>query len=113
MFNSLEDALKSAAVSTREKLALIESISEMNLEISITGRVHDGELKIEFKLSGGWQNDSRAKGGSLDAVVKEFLRRNGWDMTNAPLCLSFAPEVVEDDGAQNEPQTANSEDIPF
>lgn len=107
---NIEDALKTAAVSTREQLQLIESISEFTLEISISGRTHDGDLKIEFELKGGWADRSPVKGGRLDAVVKEFLRRNGWDSTHAPLCLSFAPstdEVTEGDGAQED------EKVPF
>ncbi len=55
--------------------------------IEAEGRVQDGDVKVVFKL-GEYSGSVRAN--SVDAMVKEYLRRNGWEQVNDGLCLPNA-----------------------
>lgn len=94
MSKSFEIALKEVVKDIRQELASIESISSLNLEIAADGRVHDGDINIEFKLGSCYGNGGQVKGGSIAAVVSEYKRRFGWDERNTPLCLP-STETVE------------------
>jgi hypothetical protein len=68
-------------------------ISRFKLEIEVSGEVMSGDLKVEYALrEGSWGEP--VKGGDLQAVFDELLRRKGWTERNAPLCL---PRVDDDD----------------
>lgn len=63
------------------------NIGAMRLDIEVIGRTH-GELKIEFVLGGeSCYSPDNVRGGDLDAVVTELIRRKGWSTRYAPLCL--------------------------
>jgi len=97
-YKHFHEDLRALASVIRDRLAKAKGITEFNLEITISGRVVGGDLKIEAELRGGWNDRSVVKGGDIDAIVKEFLRRKGWDETNAPLCISYVePEEIEAD----------------
>ena len=84
----IEEFVKSLAGSIRAELKGIETLPEFYFDISISGRVHTGELKIEFRLGENtWTNN--VKGGALRPVIVEFMRRYGWDRANAPLQLTY------------------------
>lgn len=91
---SFETALKEAVKDIREDLAKVESISFLDLGVEISGRIHDGDINIEFKLGSSYGTGGQVKGGSIAAVVSEYKRRHGWDERNTPLCLP-AVESVE------------------
>lgn len=55
------------------------------ISVSASGRVQDGDVKITYEC--GPQYGNAVKGGTLEAVVEEYLRRNGWDRRHAPLAL--------------------------
>jgi hypothetical protein len=61
------------------------NVGHMTMHIRVSGRVH-GEMKIEYAVNE--QYDSEVKGASLEAVVEEYFRRKGWNMSNAPLALA-------------------------
>jgi hypothetical protein len=77
--NVFETALVQEVKRIREKLSQVESISSFQLEIEITGRVHEGDLEVRFKLGQLYSTGGQVKGGSIEPVVLEYLRRFGWD----------------------------------
>lgn len=102
-----EEAIKNLAYELRDSLQQVDEISRLDFNIDISGRVHDGELKIEFSLGSTYNTGGKVDGGSIEAVVKEYLRRFGWDQRNKPLELSFShPPQVDN------PQLP-TEEIPF
>lgn len=64
--------------------------NRLDLTIEIEGRILDGELKITYGL-GAYGKE--VEGGTLDAVVDEYLRRAGWKAQNAPLEISAGEEI--------------------
>lgn len=64
-------------------------LNSFHFEIEAEGRVHEGEVKITFALYVNY--GETIKGGSVEAVVMETLRRKGWADRNAPLELSHLP----------------------
>ncbi len=75
--------------------------TEFRIDIEVRGRVHSGELLIEFSIGEGY-GDSAAKGKSLRAALQEFVRRKDWNSKNQPLMISYTGEKEE-----------ASDDIPF
>jgi hypothetical protein len=99
-YADLESALIDALVEMRTFLSkLDEPPNSMEFEIVAEGRVLDGDLKIEFKLSDCGYPSTYTKGGNLDNVVKEFARRYGWKQKNDPLYL---PKVSGNDEVLDE-----------
>jgi hypothetical protein len=93
----LESVLKTALGEIRAALAEAD-ISEMDFEIYASGRIHDGNLRVRFKLG---EYGDRTQGGSVEAVVEEYLRRHGWNERNVALCLPAVPAQVEDDARRH------------
>lgn len=96
---SIEAMIKEMAKGVAEQLAEADQ-GDIRLDIKISGRTLGPELKIEFVLSEEYSSGS-VRGGSLNEVVKEFLRRKGWSSRNASLMLTS--------GLRDAP----SDDIPF
>lgn len=92
--SAYETTIKEIAAYIRSELNVIEELPSLQFSIDISGRVHDGELQIKFELGGSYSVGGLVKGGSIDAVIKEYKRRFGWDQRNQPLELSFSPEPV-------------------
>jgi len=90
--SAYEATIKEIAAYIRSELSVIEKLSSLDFTIGISGRLHDGELKIKFELGSTYSAGGSVKGGSIDAVLLEYKRRFGWDQRNQPLELSFAPE---------------------
>lgn len=90
---SFETALKEIVKDIREELVSNESISSLDFRIDVSGRIHDGDLLIEFQIGSSYGTGGEVKGGSLVAVIAEYKRRFGWDERNTPLCLPAVEEV--------------------
>lgn len=87
-----ETELLSELRDIRERLAEA-NIPHMRLDIEVSGRTHGGDLEVTFKLSKeSYNSGDHTEGGDLDAVVNEFIRRNGWSNRYASLRLPSAPE---------------------
>lgn len=111
---SYEQTIKELAAYIRAELSVIDEIASLDFDIYISGRLHDGELKIKFSVGGTYSTGGKVEGGSIDAVIKEYKRRFGWDKRNQPLELSFAPEPVLEEPHSDQPVSARSdEEIPF
>ena len=106
-----EESIKEMARYIRNNLQPIEELSSINFELSINGRPHDGELRIQFKLGSTYEPGGVVKAGNLDAVISEYQRRFGWDKRHKPLELSFNGETAQ----EFPPRLAvdNTDDIPF
>lgn len=105
-----EEDVKDIAVYVREELKGIESISSMSLDIEISGRVHDGELKIKFTLGSTYSSSGSVSGGNIEAVLLEYKRRFGWDKRHQPLELTFVPTP---EVKQEPAKSLVDEEIPF
>jgi hypothetical protein len=89
---NFEQQVKFRVLKLKEQLRLAEEISRFHLRITAEGRV-DGEVRLTFSL--GEYGDS-VSGNDLNVVTEEFLRRHGWDLRHAPLCLPNAEQSVEE-----------------
>ena len=87
--------VKNLAIFLRDELKQIEEISSLDFEITIDGRVHDGELRIEYKLGNSYGPGGQVRGGDIAKVVDEYKRRFGWDQRNQPLELTFQGELKD------------------
>lgn len=82
-----------AVAALRKRLADADMGGTFGLVINISGRIQDGEVKCEYKLCKNYGVDT--KGHSLEPVIKEFMRREGWEETNAPLALPAPSEMYK------------------
>lgn len=92
----IEEIFKQAAIGVRNQLADVDSLRSFNLRFEAEGHVHHGDINITIKLSSGAYSYG-VEGNRLEPVVVEYMRRNGWEEANAPLCLSYSetfPDVV-------------------
>jgi hypothetical protein len=90
----LEFALKAALIEIRADLAKAD-VPELEFEIAVSGRVHDGDLRLKFRLG---DYGDRTSGGALGPVVAEYLRRHGWNERHASLCLPAVEPPAPVDG---------------
>jgi hypothetical protein len=70
--------------------------NDFHIDIEVRGRVHGGELKIEFTVGESYGSGT-ATGNSLRAAQEEFLRRKNWDEKHRPLMISYTGEKEEDE----------------
>jgi hypothetical protein len=69
--------------------------AKFEIMLTASGRVNDGEVKIEWSVSaGGFDNWQGAKGDSLSACVAEVLHRHGWQARHAPVRIGHEPARV-------------------
>ena len=87
----IEQFVGSLAAGIREDLKHLESLSSFCFAIRVDGRVHSGDLKVEFQI-GESSYAMDVKGGTYRAVIEEFMRRHGWDKANAPLMIGYNGE---------------------
>lgn len=72
------------------------NLSYFNFTLNIKGRTASGDVKFEASLSNSEYGSGEVKGNSVDAVVEELLRRNGYEKKHATLCLpSTQPTTTE------------------
>ena len=71
-----------------------------DFQITVSGRTLGTDLyKIEYQLGDRYSNDSAVGavvGGTLSAVIDEYLRRVGWQEQNNPVAIS--PPAINPDG---------------
>ena len=94
---SFDGAVKREVARVRAKLQPaaekgVLSGNEFSFTIKASGRILDGEMKLEFSISGVY-GTAEVKGNSTNAVVDEFLRRQGWAAVNQPLAISASEEI--------------------
>lgn len=87
-----EEVIKEMAAYIRNELQQLEDVSSLDFNIMIDGRVHDSELRITFEIGSAYGKGGVVKGGSVDAVLREYMRRFGWDLKHQPLMLSHSSE---------------------
>lgn len=87
--HEFDETIKNLAIYVREQLAQVDEIHSINFSIDISGRAHDGELKVKYEIGTSYSDGGTVKGPILDVVLTEYLRRFGWDKRNQPLELSF------------------------
>jgi len=92
MTKAYEETIKEIASFIRDQLKPIEEVHSLSFGIDISGRVHDGSLKIQFRLGTPYDTGGEVKGGSVEEVLIEYMRRFGWDRRNQPLELTFVPK---------------------
>lgn len=88
-----DQMVKNLATFLRDELKQVDEISSIDFEIAIDGRVHDGDINIEYRLGNAYSTGGQVKGGDLPKVVDEYKRRFGWDKRNKPLCIGFDGEA--------------------
>jgi len=97
---TIEEIFKQTAIGVRDQLADMDSLYSFNLRLEADGHVHQGDINITIKLSSGTYSTG-VEGNRLEPVVTEYMRRNGWDDANAPLCLSYN-ETIPDTVSTND-----------
>lgn len=121
---SFEGALKREAKRLRQRLQRIENLPSMALTISCSGRLHDGDLKLKYRLDETVPYMSETDcvvGDTLTAVVEEFERRHGWAELHAPKAIGYEHVPGDDSGADTvgadetptPPPAPDNDDIPF
>lgn len=99
------------------KILADHDVNNFYFSISADGRTMTGDVKVEFKL--GKQSYSEpVRGNSVDAVLDEFLRREGFEKKHDSLCLpSVAPQELN--GEQritlnlSNTESSHDDDIPL
>jgi len=86
---SFEGAVKREVKALREAIQLCDSVSYFYLNISASGPVNDGEVKIEYRISDSSYGSGGVEGNNVKECLAEFLRRHGWDRVNKPKAISY------------------------
>lgn len=94
---SFEGAVKREVARIRNKLkpaaeSGVLTGNEFTFDISASGRILDGEVKLSFTIKGVYGINA-VTGNSPDEVMAEYLRRAGWEKVNTPLALSSSEEI--------------------
>lgn len=84
-FARLERALLDAISELRSELQQNDTLHHIRFEIEASGRLHDGDIKVQFHL--GEYYTPAVTGDSLDAVLEEFARRRNWQLRHDALLL--------------------------
>ena len=74
---------------------------EFAIDIEVRGRVHEGDLRIEFSVGESYGADSSAKAHSLRAALHEWTRRKSWNEANRPLMLGYNGELKADSAEED------------
>lgn len=83
-----EKACVAEAKRIQHQLSLADDVTRFEFEMKAEGRVVGGEILITFSIGANYDPD--VKGKSVDAVLHEAMRRNGWTRDNQPLCIGYA-----------------------
>jgi len=86
-----------AVNAVRRQMADANIPASFEITLKASGRIHDGDAKIEWYVdAGGWEKRQSATGASLSACVTEVLRRHGWQELHAPVCIGYdTPATVD------------------
>ena len=74
--------------SIRARLQSIENLEAFTFQITAEGRVHDGEVRITFKLDHPYETGVDVRGNSIGVVLDEFMRRHGWNKRHTVLLIT-------------------------
>lgn len=87
---SLHDEFAAAVRMVRDAMGAAD-IGNFALTINADGRTEtdSDSVKIEYTVSNGRYGES-VKGDSVEACLREMLRRHGWSEEHAPLRLTHA-----------------------
>lgn len=78
----------------RAMLEDCDTVSQFTFQVLASGRVRDGDVEITFGIG---NYSASVTANSVDGAVYEHMRRQGWERSNAPLCLPRVGEVHIDD----------------
>ncbi len=98
---SFEGALKREIKRVRRELAKMEALPYMRLQITVEGRLHDGDMKLSYNISDQYGINSTT-GDELQSVIDEYMRRHGWQATHAPKAIAYHA-APSDDTEEPEP----------
>lgn len=87
---ALEVAIIAAVRATRDQLAQVETIHAFELEITASGRVHDGSVLVKFSVAPNEYGSAAVQANDLQSAIDELLHRHGWEKRHAPLEITFA-----------------------
>lgn len=96
---SFEGALKREIKRVRKELQKVDSLSDFRLNIEATGRLHDGEVNLSYRI--GERYGENVEGDNLQACLDEFLRRHGWKQVHQAKALTY--ERIPSDDSQEMP----------
>lgn len=80
----------------RTELQQIETLQAFEFTIRASGRVHEGDIELTFKLDHPYESGVYVTGNTVAAVLQEFMRRHGWNKRHMPLMIGSG-EVNEVD----------------
>lgn len=106
---SFTGALKREVMSVKKELEKLDNLSEFGITIKVTGRVSQGDIKIEYKLAKDSYGTAEVVGNNLLSVTEEFLRRQGWTERHMPLLLTVGEQTRSDPDSLAKKDT----EIPF
>ncbi len=107
---NFEGALKREIRRTRMELQKIETVAELHLQITASGRLHDGDINLKFKLQDSeYDTINCVVGDTLSAVIEEYMRRHGWGKVHNPKAIGY-DKVPSDD---TDSTTIPDDEIPF
>lgn len=102
--DNLHRELALAITELRSRLDKANIGSSFRLDIEVSGRISGGDVLVSYRLGHSY-GSANPTGARLSPVIDEFLRRNGWDETNAPLALE-SPEFYEEPEAEHQQEDA-------
>jgi hypothetical protein len=80
-----EEAVIKEVKRVREQLQENENLHQFEFCITASGRIHDGEVKIEFAIG---EYSANVSANSVDAAVAEYQRRKGFERRHSGLVLT-------------------------
>ena len=102
MKSTFEEAVETGMLGVRKELRNIEDLTRFSLEIKMTGRVHQGDVKIEYTIAEGDYGSGAVRGVGIEPVLEEFLRRHGWEKKFAALSLTYEKSQADSEIAGND-----------
>lgn len=68
----------------REMLQDCDSVSSFSFAVNASGRVRDGEIELTFGVG---NYSPHVIANSVDGALQEYMRREGWQKRNNPICI--------------------------
>lgn len=87
----LESVVREAVHYLQQRLAVANVGGSFSFDIEARGRAQGGDVKITYILSHETYGQETTRGAKFEPVVREWLRRRGWDAENAPIAISYEP----------------------
>lgn len=93
---SFTDAINREMKRIRKRMQKNEKMRGMYVNIQCTGRLHTGDIKIEYSVSDSEYGGEPVKGNNLDACIAELFRRRGWQEVHAAKALAYEAIPTDD-----------------